>query len=98
MAMRGNLDDWRKFFGFSHSNIFDIIDNAILVAASDDPREFNLCKHGIAKALISPALTPLDFAHCSMSQLCLTKFFDGMDDDESEPIGIPFIFLIGIFI
>ncbi|KAL6958807.1 hypothetical protein U1Q18_040150 [Sarracenia purpurea var. burkii] len=86
MAMRGNLDDWRKFFGFSHSNIFYIIDNAILVAASDDPREFNLCKHGIAKALISPALTPLDFAHCSMSQLCLPKFFDGMDDDESEPI------------
>ncbi|KAL6988061.1 hypothetical protein U1Q18_013808 [Sarracenia purpurea var. burkii] len=86
MAMRGNLDNWRKFFGFSPSNIFDIIDNAILVAASDDPREFNLRKHGIAKALISPALTPLDFAHCSVSQLCLTKFFDGMHDDGSDPI------------
>ncbi|KAL6958823.1 hypothetical protein U1Q18_040167 [Sarracenia purpurea var. burkii] len=104
MAMRGNLDNWRNFFGFSHFNIFDIIDKAILVAASDYPNEFNLRRYRIAETLISPVLTPMDSSlsvneeaffpthatsiDLSEPEVCV-KLFDGMDDDGSESICIP---------
>ncbi|KAL6988060.1 hypothetical protein U1Q18_013807 [Sarracenia purpurea var. burkii] len=55
-----NLDKWRNFFGSSHLNIFDILDKAILVAASDHPQEFNMRRKRIAKTLISPTLTRVE--------------------------------------
>ncbi|WOL01837.1 putative mediator of RNA polymerase II transcription subunit 26b [Canna indica] len=36
----GSLDYWRKFFRSANSDIFEIIEQAVVVAASDHPQEF----------------------------------------------------------
>lgn len=36
----GSLDYWRKFFRSANSDIFEVIEHAVLVAASDYPEEF----------------------------------------------------------
>lgn len=51
------LDHWRNYFRSANSDIFDIIDHAIMVAASDCPKEFRLRRDGIAERLFSCRLT-----------------------------------------
>ncbi|XP_004493376.1 probable mediator of RNA polymerase II transcription subunit 26b [Cicer arietinum] len=53
----GSLDQWRNYFRSSNSDIFDIIDYAIVVAASDCPKEFKLRRDKIAERLFSCKLT-----------------------------------------
>ncbi|KAK9290582.1 hypothetical protein L1049_008753 [Liquidambar formosana] len=58
MAMKsGNLDYWRNYFRSANSDIFDIIEHAIIVAASDCPKEFRLQRDRIAERLFSCKLT-----------------------------------------
>ncbi|KAL5546720.1 hypothetical protein UlMin_006407 [Ulmus minor] len=58
MAKRsGPLDQWRSYFRTANSDIFDIIDHAIMVAASDCPKEFRLRRDRIAERLFSSRLT-----------------------------------------
>ncbi|CAL0332829.1 unnamed protein product [Lupinus luteus] len=52
-----SLDHWRSYFRSKNSDIFDIIDHAIMVAASDCPKEFGLRRDGIAERLFSCKLT-----------------------------------------
>lgn len=52
----GSLDQWRSYFRSSNSDIFDIIDHAIVVAASDCPKEFKSRRDGIAERLFSVML------------------------------------------
>ncbi|CAK8543052.1 unnamed protein product [Lathyrus sativus] len=52
----GSLDQWRSYFRSSSSDIFDIIDHAIVVAAADCPKEFKLRRDGIAERLFSVML------------------------------------------
>lgn len=59
MVNSGSLDYWRNYFRAASSDIFDIIDHAIMVAASDCPKEFKLKRDGIAERLFSCKL-----AHC----------------------------------
>ncbi|KAL7197717.1 hypothetical protein ACSBR2_020274 [Camellia fascicularis] len=47
------LDNWRDYFRTSNFDIFDIIENAIIVAASDCPQEFRLRRDRIAVTLFS---------------------------------------------
>ncbi|MQM14726.1 hypothetical protein Taro_047661 [Colocasia esculenta] len=49
----GRLDYWRKFLGSANSDIFDVIENAILVAATDYPKEFRSRRDRIAERLFS---------------------------------------------
>ncbi|KAI8559303.1 hypothetical protein RHMOL_Rhmol04G0161500 [Rhododendron molle] len=49
----GALDDWRDYFRTSSSDIFDIIEHAIMVAASDCPQEFRIRRDRIAEKLFS---------------------------------------------
>ncbi|KAG5552655.1 hypothetical protein RHGRI_010675 [Rhododendron griersonianum] len=49
----GALDDWRDYFRTSTSDIFDIIEHAIMVAASDCPQEFRIRRDRIAEKLFS---------------------------------------------
>lgn len=51
------LDSWRTYFHSANSNIFDVIEYAILVAASDYPKEFRLRRASIAEKLFSSQLT-----------------------------------------
>ncbi|KAF7803985.1 putative mediator of RNA polymerase II transcription subunit 26b isoform X1 [Senna tora] len=53
----GSLDYWRNYFRTANSDIFDIIDHAILVAVSDCPKEFRLRREGIAERLFSCKLS-----------------------------------------
>ncbi|KAK3028001.1 hypothetical protein RJ639_039091 [Escallonia herrerae] len=53
----GNLDKWRDYFRTANSDIFNIIEHAIMVAASDCPKEFRLRRDRIAEVLFSCRLT-----------------------------------------
>ncbi|XP_059428742.1 probable mediator of RNA polymerase II transcription subunit 26b [Corylus avellana] len=53
----GSLENWRNYFRTANSDIFDIIDHAIMVAASDCPKEFRLRRDRIAERLFSCRLT-----------------------------------------
>lgn len=53
----GSLENWRNYFRTANSDIFDIIDHAIMVAASDCPKEFRLRRDRIAERLFSSRLT-----------------------------------------
>ena len=48
-----SLDQWRSYFASADSDIFDIIEHAIVVAATDFPKEFKLRRDGIAEKLFS---------------------------------------------
>ncbi|XP_072998188.1 probable mediator of RNA polymerase II transcription subunit 26b [Typha latifolia] len=52
----GSLDYYRKFFHGASSDIFEVIDHAILVAASDYPQEFRSRRDQIAEKLYTAAL------------------------------------------
>lgn len=53
----GSLDYWRNYFRTANSDIFGIIDHAIMVAASDCPKEFRLRRDRIAERVFSCRLT-----------------------------------------
>ncbi|XP_016181351.1 probable mediator of RNA polymerase II transcription subunit 26b isoform X1 [Arachis ipaensis] len=55
MSIMKSLDHWRSYFRScsSSSDIFEIIDHAIMVAASDCPKEFKLRRDHIAEMLFS---------------------------------------------
>ncbi|KAL2556075.1 putative mediator of RNA polymerase II transcription subunit 26b [Forsythia ovata] len=49
----GTLDKWREYFRSSNSDIFNIIEHAIMVAASDCPYDFKLKRDRIAEMLFT---------------------------------------------
>ncbi|KAL6009844.1 hypothetical protein ACLOJK_000275 [Asimina triloba] len=55
MALKSStaLDYWRKFFHGAKSDIFEVIEHAIAVAATDSPKEFRVRRDGIAEKLYS---------------------------------------------
>ncbi|KAJ1404257.1 Transcription elongation factor, TFIIS/CRSP70, N-terminal, sub-type [Sesbania bispinosa] len=57
MMNSGSLDYWRNYFRGANADIFGIIDHAIMVAASDCPKEFKLRRGSIAERLFSCRLT-----------------------------------------
>ncbi|EOY08734.1 Transcription elongation factor family protein, putative isoform 1 [Theobroma cacao] len=58
MAMKGvPLEQWRDYFRTANSDIFDIIDHAITVAALDCPKEFRLRRDQIAEKLFTCKFT-----------------------------------------
>lgn len=52
-----SLDHWRDFFRSTNSDIFEVIEYAILVAASDCPQELQMRRDRIAERLFSSRLT-----------------------------------------
>ncbi|KAK7853873.1 putative mediator of rna polymerase ii transcription subunit 26b [Quercus suber] len=49
----GSLDYWKNYFRTVNSDIFEIIDYAIMVAASDCPKELKLRRDRMAERLFS---------------------------------------------
>ncbi|KVI03400.1 Transcription elongation factor, TFIIS/CRSP70, N-terminal, sub-type [Cynara cardunculus var. scolymus] len=45
------MDYWREFFRTANADIFEIIEGAIMMAASDCPKEFRIRRDGIAQIL-----------------------------------------------
>ncbi|KAA0053912.1 putative mediator of RNA polymerase II transcription subunit 26b [Cucumis melo var. makuwa] len=79
-AKSGSLDSWRNYFRNANSDIFGIIDYAILVAASDCPKEFRLRRDRIAEQLFSCRLTRC--LGCDRVELAVAGDIDG-DDGET---------------
>ncbi|RWW81120.1 hypothetical protein BHE74_00010513 [Ensete ventricosum] len=52
----GSLDYWRKFFRSANSDIFEVMEHAILVGASDYPQEFRSRRHQIVEKLFAVLL------------------------------------------
>ncbi|KAL2535191.1 putative mediator of RNA polymerase II transcription subunit 26b [Abeliophyllum distichum] len=52
-----SLDNWREYFRSANSDIFDIIEHSIMVAASDCPYDFKLKRDRIAEMLFSCKVT-----------------------------------------
>ena len=80
-----SLDHWRSYFRSANSDIFDIIDHAIMVAASDCPKEFRLRRDGIAERLFSCRLTRC--LGCDRVELSVPGDGgdgDGGDDDDDD--------------
>ncbi|RDY11232.1 putative mediator of RNA polymerase II transcription subunit 26b, partial [Mucuna pruriens] len=72
-----SLDEWRSYFGSANSDIFEIIDHAILVAALDCPKEFRGRRDGIAERLFSSRLTRC--VECDRVELALAG--DAKEDE-----------------
>ncbi|OIT30625.1 PREDICTED: probable mediator of RNA polymerase II transcription subunit 26b [Nicotiana attenuata] len=53
----GTLEKWRDYFRTANSDIFDIIEHAVMVAATDCPKEFKLRRDKIAEMLFTCKVT-----------------------------------------
>ncbi|MCD7471555.1 putative mediator of RNA polymerase II transcription subunit 26a [Datura stramonium] len=51
------LNKWREYFRSANSDIFDIIEYAVMVAAVDHPKEFQLKRDRIAELLFTCKVT-----------------------------------------
>ncbi|XP_050382876.1 probable mediator of RNA polymerase II transcription subunit 26b [Argentina anserina] len=54
---KSSMDYWRSFFRAANSDIFGIIDHAIMVAAADCPKEFRLRRDRVAELLFSSRMS-----------------------------------------
>ncbi|KAG4123357.1 hypothetical protein ERO13_D11G321900v2 [Gossypium hirsutum] len=81
MAMKGwAIEQWRGYFRTANSDIFDIIDHAIMVAALDCPKEFRLRRDRIAEKLFTCKLTRC--SGCDRVELVLPEY-----EDDDNPTG-----------
>lgn len=76
----GSLDKWRDYFLTLNSDIFDIIERAIMVAAIDSPKEFKLRRDRIAEMLFTCKVTKC--FGCDKLELAVPN--DGCDGEEEE--------------
>ncbi|GMI65676.1 hypothetical protein like AT5G05140 [Hibiscus trionum] len=81
MAMKGwPLEQWRGYFRTANSDIFDIIDHAIMVAALDCPKEFRLRRDRIAEKLFTCKFTRC--LGCDRVELVVPEYED-VDDNRA---------------
>ncbi|XP_024974622.1 probable mediator of RNA polymerase II transcription subunit 26b [Cynara cardunculus var. scolymus] len=73
------MDYWREFFRTANADIFEIIEGAIMMAASDCPKEFRIRRDGIAQILFSCKL--IKCSGCDKEELALPVDDDEHDDD-----------------
>ncbi|WOK95949.1 putative mediator of RNA polymerase II transcription subunit 26b [Canna indica] len=52
-GLSGSLDYWRKFFRSANSDIFEVMEQAVLVAASDFPEEFRSRRDQIVEKMFT---------------------------------------------
>jgi len=79
------LDYWRDYFRTSNSGIFDIIEHAIMVAASDCPKELRVKRGRIAELLFSCRLSRC--LGCDRVELAASRVDDDQDDDDDDDEG-----------
>lgn len=95
------MDYWREFFGTANADIFEIIEGAIMMAASDCPKEFRIRRDGIAQILFSCKL--IKCSGCDKEELVLPvddEQHDGGDgggndggdddDDDDDDMGVKY--------
>ncbi|KOM49539.1 hypothetical protein LR48_Vigan08g036600 [Vigna angularis] len=62
-----SVDEWRDYFVSANSDIFEIIENAIIMAATDCSKEFRVKRDAIAERLFCSRLTR--YAGCDRVEL-----------------------------
>ncbi|KAJ4979474.1 hypothetical protein NE237_010254 [Protea cynaroides] len=73
----GALDYWRKYFRSTSFNIFEVIEYAIMVAASDCPKEFKMRRDRIAERLYTCKYTRC--TGCERVELAVSEEEEGDD-------------------
>ncbi|KAI3444300.1 hypothetical protein Pfo_000965 [Paulownia fortunei] len=76
-----SLDKWREYFRSANSDIFDIIQHAIMVAASDCPYDFKLKRDRIAEMLFACKVTKC--FGCDRIELAVPNA-DGLEKSEDK--------------
>ncbi|XP_042485934.1 probable mediator of RNA polymerase II transcription subunit 26b [Macadamia integrifolia] len=76
-AKSGALDYWRKYFRSTNFDIFEVIEYAIVVAASDCPKEFKMRRDRIAERLYNCKYTRC--SGCDRVELEVPEKEDGDD-------------------
>ncbi|KAL6530579.1 hypothetical protein OROMI_028468 [Orobanche minor] len=82
MNTSASLDKWREYFRSANSDIFDIIEKAIMVAASDCPYDFKLKRDRIAETLFSYKITKC--FGCERLELAVPNGDDGVEKSEDK--------------
>ncbi|KAI3677968.1 hypothetical protein L6452_37242 [Arctium lappa] len=78
----GRMDYWRDYFRSSNGDLFETIEKAIIVAASDYPKEFRIRRDGIAQTLFSCKL--IKCSGCHKLELGFTADDEQHDDDDDD--------------
>ncbi|KMT15216.1 hypothetical protein BVRB_3g063270 [Beta vulgaris subsp. vulgaris] len=82
----GVLENWRDYFRRANSDIFEIIEHAIMVAASDCPKEFKVRREKIAELLFTCRLTRC--LGCERVELAVSEVVDYDDGYEVKGMKI----------
>ncbi|XP_024981690.1 probable mediator of RNA polymerase II transcription subunit 26b [Cynara cardunculus var. scolymus] len=78
----GRMDYWREYFQTSNGDLFETIEKAIMVAASDYPKEFRIRRDGIAQILFSCNL--IKCCGCDKLELGFPADDEQEDDDDDD--------------
>lgn len=78
----GRMDYWRDYFRTSNGDLFETIEKAIIVAASDYPKEFRIRRDGIAQTLFSCKL--IKCSGCDKLELGFPADDEQQDDDDDD--------------
>lgn len=83
-----SLDKWRDYFSTANSDIFCIIEHAIMVAVSDCPYDFKLKRDRIAEMLFTCKVTKC--LGCNRAELCVGNddCLKGIDGDGEFKTGV----------
>ncbi|XP_076891417.1 putative mediator of RNA polymerase II transcription subunit 26b [Bidens hawaiensis] len=73
------MDYWREYFGGANADIFEIIEGAIMLAASDCPKEFQVRRDSIAQILFSCRL--IKCSGCDKHELAFPVVDQEHNDD-----------------
>lgn len=79
-----SLDRWRDYFRRGDSDIFEIIDHAIMVAATDCPIKFKSRRDKIAELLFSCRVTRCTGCHHHHSELSLPGDDEAVDGSKES--------------
>ncbi|KAF3512159.1 hypothetical protein F2Q69_00000215 [Brassica cretica] len=83
-----SLDRWRDDFRRGGSDIFEIIDHAIMVAATDCPIKFKSRRDKIAELLFSCRVTLCTGCHHHHRELSLPGEDEAVDGGEDDVGGV----------
>ncbi|KAI3935985.1 hypothetical protein MKX01_021936 [Papaver californicum] len=87
----GGINYWRKYFQSANTDIFDVIENAIVVAASDCPKEFRNRRDRIAEKLFTCRLSRcLGCDHVELKVPINQGDDDGLKSKNSNESGVDF--------
>ncbi|XP_076958187.1 putative mediator of RNA polymerase II transcription subunit 26b [Bidens hawaiensis] len=76
------MDYWREYFGGANADIFEIIEGAIMLAASDCPKEFKVRRDNIAQILFSCRV--IKCSGCDKQELALPVDVNQEHDDDDD--------------